>query len=154
MFNIRSVDLNLLPVFEAVYEEKSLTRAAVRLAMTQSAISHALSRLRFVFRDELFVRQSRGVAPTPTADRLYIKVRNALASVRESVADTRTFEPKTSERRFTISVTHPLGPLIELRLQERLAMVAPNIAVSASTRSRPIDLDRLLREGRVDMAID
>ena len=59
MFNIRSVDLNLLPVFEAVYEEKSLSRAAVRLAMTQSAISHALSRLRFVFRDELFVRQSR-----------------------------------------------------------------------------------------------
>ncbi len=44
MFNIRSVDLNLLPVFEAVYEEKSLSRAAVRLAMTQSAISHALSR--------------------------------------------------------------------------------------------------------------
>lgn len=154
MFNIRSIDLNLLPVFEAVYEEKSLSRAAVRLAMTQSAISHALSRLRFVFRDELFVRQSRGVAPTPTADRLYINVRNALASVRESVADTRTFEPKTSERRFTISVTHPLGPLIELRLQERLAIVAPNIAVSASTRSRPIDLDRLLREGRVDMAID
>ena len=72
MFNIRSVDLNLLPVFEAVYEEKSLSRAAVRLAMTQSAISHALSRLRSVFRDELFVRQSRGVVPTPAADRVYI----------------------------------------------------------------------------------
>ena len=80
MFNIRSVDLNLLPVFEAVYEEKSLSRAAVRLAMTQSAISHALSRLRFVFRDELFVRQSRGVIPTPAADRVYPKVRDALAS--------------------------------------------------------------------------
>jgi len=154
MFNIRSVDLNLLPVFEAVYEEKSLSRAAVRLAMTQSAISHALSRLRFVFRDELFVRQSRGVIPTPAADRVYTKVRDALASVRESVTDTRTFEPKTSERRFSVSIPHPLGPLIELRLQERLARIAPKVAVRASTRSRPIDLDRSLREGRVDAAID
>ena len=154
MFNIRSVDLNLLPVFEAVYEEKSLSRAAVRLAMTQSAISHALSRLRFVFRDELFVRQSRGVIPTPAADRVYPKVRDALASVRESVTDTRTFEPQTSERRFAVSIPHPLGPLIELRLQERLARIAPKVAVSASTRSRPIDLDGALREGRLDAAID
>ena len=154
MFNIRSVDLNLLPVFEAVYEEKSLSRAAIRLAMTQSAISHALNRLRFVFRDELFVRQSRGVIPTPTADRVYAKVRDALTSVRESVTDTRGFDPKTSERRFLIAIAHPLGPIIELRLQERLAKLAPKVEVSASTRSRPIDLDRALREGRMDAAID
>jgi DNA-binding transcriptional LysR family regulator len=144
-----ALTLNRLPVFEAVYEEKRLSRAAVRLAMTQSAISHALSRLRFVFRDELFVRQSRGVIPTRTADRVYTKVRDALASVRESVTDTRTFEPKTSERRFALSIPHPLGPIIELRLQERLARIAPKVAVSASTRSRPIDLDDALREGRV-----
>ncbi len=62
MLNLRSVDLNLLPVFEAVYEERSLSRAAARLAMTQSAVSHALNRLRALFEDELFVRQSRGVA--------------------------------------------------------------------------------------------
>ena len=129
-FNIRSVDLNLLPVFEAVYEERSLSRAAVRLAMTQSAISHALNRLRAVFRDELFVRQSRGVTPTPAAGRIYPKVREALTSVRESVTDTRTFDPKTSERRFVMSIPHPLGPLIELRLQERMT-IAPKIAISA-----------------------
>src|SRR5437879_1157974 len=68
MFNIRRVDLNLLPVFEAVYEEQSLSRAAVRLAMTQSAVSHAVTRLRTLFKDELFVRHARGVLPTPTAD--------------------------------------------------------------------------------------
>ena len=66
----RSVDLNLLPVFEAVYEERSLSRAAIRLAMTQSAVSHALVRLRALFRDELFIRQARGVLPTPAAGRL------------------------------------------------------------------------------------
>ena len=154
MFNIRSVDLNLLPIFEAVYEEKNLSRAALRLAMTQSAVSHALGRLRFVFRDELFLRQARGVLPTPGADRIYAKLRNALASVRESVTDTRTFDPKASERRFVIAIAHPLGPIIELHLQERLATVAPRVVVSTSTRSRPLDLDRALREGRVDAAID
>jgi len=153
-FNIRSVDLNLLPVFEAVYEEKNLSRAALRLAMTQSAVSHALGRLRFVFRDELFVRQSRGVVPTPGADRIYAKLRDALASVRESVSDARGFDPKTSERRFVVAIAHPLGPLIELRLQDRLAKIAPRVAISASTRSRPIDLDRALRMGRVDASID
>ena len=55
-FNLRSVDLNLLPIFEAAYEERGLSRAAQRLAMTQPAMSHALTRLRHVFRDDLFVR--------------------------------------------------------------------------------------------------
>ena len=78
MLNLRSVDLNLLPVFEAAYEERSLSRAAERLAMTQSAVSHALTRLRALFKDELFVRQARGVLPTPAADRVYGKVHVAL----------------------------------------------------------------------------
>jgi DNA-binding transcriptional LysR family regulator len=154
MFNVRSVDLNLLPVFEAVYEEQSLSRAAVRLAMTQSAVSHAVTRLRALFHDELFVRHSRGVIPTPTADRVYAKLRGALGSVREAVTEVRGFDPKTSERRFFIAIPHPLGPMIVLRLHERLATIAPKIDVAASTRSRPIDLDRALREGRVDAAID
>lgn len=60
-FNLHALDLNLLPVFEAVYAEGSLSRAAGRLAMTQPAVSHALARLRSAFRDELFVRHSRGM---------------------------------------------------------------------------------------------
>ena len=154
MLNIRSVDLNLLPVFEAVYEERSLSRAAVRLAMTQSAISHALSRLRALFREELFVRQSRGVLPTPGADRIYANLRGALTSIRESVTDARGFDPRSSERRFVIAIAHPLGPLIELRLQERLAKIAPRVNVRTSTRSRPNQLEVALREGRTDAAID
>ena len=154
MLNIRSVDLNLLPVFEAVYEEQSLSRAAVRLAMTQSAVSHAVTRLRALFRDELFVRHSRGVTPTATADRVYAKLRGALGSMREAVTEVRGFDPKTSARRFFLAIPHPLGPMIVLRLRERLAEIAPKIDVAASTRSRPIDLDRALREGRVDAAID
>ena len=154
MFNIRRVDLNLLPVFEAVYEEQSLSRAAVRLAMTQSAVSHAVTRLRTLFRDELFVRQARGVLPTPTADSIYAKIRGGLGLMREAVSELQGFDPKTSTRRFFVAIPHPLGPMIALRLRERLAKIAPNIDVAASTRSRPIDLDRALREGRVDAAVD
>ena len=154
MFNLRGIDLNLLPVFEAAYEERSLSRAADRLAMTQSAVSHALSRLRSVFRDELFIRQASGVLPTPVAEMIYAKLRGAMASVRESVAETRGFDPKTSGRRLFVAISHPLGPLIAMRLRERLIHAAPEVEVAFSTRSRPIELARAMREGRVDAAVD
>jgi LysR family transcriptional regulator, transcriptional activator for leuABCD operon len=154
MFNIRRVDLNLLPVFEAVYEEQNLSRAAARLSMTQSAVSHAVTRLRTLFRDELFVRQARGVLPTLIADSVYAKIRGGLTLVREAVDELQGFDPMTSARRFFVAIPHPMGPMITLRLRERLAKIAPQIDVVASTRSRPIDLDRALREGRVDAAID
>src|SRR5262245_12296065 len=112
MLNLRSVDLNLLPVFEAAYEEKSLSKAATRLAMTQPAVSHALARLRVAFRDELFVRHSRGVTPTPAADLIYARLGDALGQVRAAVVESRGFEPTTSERRFTIAIPHPLGPML------------------------------------------
>lgn len=154
MLNLRSVDLNLLPVFEAAYEERSLSRAAARLAMTQSAVSHALTRLRALFRDELFVRQARGVLPTAAADRIYDKLHRALGLVGEAVTDRRGFDPKSSERHFFVAIPHPLGPMIVLKLHDRLAQLAPRVQADASTRSRPIELERALREGRVDAAID
>ena len=154
MLNLRSVDLNLLPVFEAAYEERSLSRAAERLAMTQSAVSHALTRLRALFGDELFVRQARGVSPTPAADRIYAKLRSALGSVREAVTHMRVFDPKTSERKFFVAIPHPLGPMIAIRLRERLARLASKVEVAFSTRSRPVDLESGLRDGRVDAAVD
>lgn len=154
MLNLRSVDLNLLPVFEAAFEEPTLTRAAERMAMTQSAVSHALSRLREVFDDELFVRKGRGIVPTPVAAQLYARLHAALGAVRDSVMETRSFDPKTSTRSFFISVAHPLGPLMAVRLRERLALAAPGITLASSTRSRPVELDSAMREGRVDAAID
>jgi LysR family transcriptional regulator, transcriptional activator for leuABCD operon len=154
MLNLRGIDLNLLPVFEAAYEERSLSRAADRLAMTQSAVSHALSRLRSVFRDELFIRQASGVFPTPVAELIYAKLRGALGSVRESVAETRGFDPKSSGRKFVVAISHPLGPMIAVRLRERLTHAAPGVEVAFSTRSRPIELERGMREGRVDAAVD
>ena len=154
MLNMRSVDLNLLPVFEAAYEERSLSRAALRLAITQSAVSHALARLRVLFKDELFIRHARGVTPTPTADAVYEKTRPALGLVREAVTQTRGFDAATSERQFFVAIPHPLGPMVAVRLLEQLRHGAPGVRVGFNTQSRPAGLEQGLREGRVDVAID
>lgn len=122
--------------------------------MTQPAVSHAMTRLRSLFKDELFIRQSRGVLPTPVADLVYANLRGALGSVRDAVAETRGFDPRSSQRQFFVTIPHPLGPMMAVRLRERLARAAPGVQVAFSTRSRPVDLERGLREGRVDAAVD
>ena len=154
MFNLRRIDLNLLPLFEAVYEERNLSRAAERLGMSQSAVSHALTRLRDLLRDDLFVRLPQGVQPTPLAALIYLRVRDSLAGVRDLLGETRMFNPATSTRRFYIAIPHPLGPLLAERVHRQLAETAPGITVEFSTRSLPVDLARKLEDGRVDMAID
>lgn len=154
LFNLRAVDLNLLPVFEAAYEERNLSRAAARLAMTQPAVSHALARLRAAFRDELFVRHARGMTPTAAADALYGRVGEALGLVRAAVAESRGFDPATATRRFAVAIPHPAGPLIAVRLLETLRLAAPGVTLAVDTRSRPHDLDRALADGQVDAAVD
>lgn len=154
MFNLRSIDLNLLPVFEAVYEERNLSRAAERLGMSQSAVSHALTRLRDLLHDDLFVRLPQGVQPTQLADLIYRRVRDSLAGVRDLMGETRMFDPATSIRRFYIAIPHPLGPLLAEQVHRQLAVSAPGICVDFSTRSLPVDLPRKLQDGRVDMAVD
>ncbi len=152
--NLRRIDLNLLPVFEAVYEERSLSRAAVRLAMTQSAVSHALTRLRALYKDELFVRQPHGVMPTTTALVIYGKLRAALPEIRESLTESHGFDAATSTRRFVLAIPHPLGYLMLLHLRKRLARTAPKIVVSLTTRSPSVAMERRLSDDRVDMTID
>jgi DNA-binding transcriptional LysR family regulator len=154
MLNLRSVDLNLLPVFEAAYEERSLSRAAIRLAMTQPAVSHALSRLRAAFREELFVRHSRGMTPTPAADAIHARIGEALDLVRAAVDENRAFDPKASRRRYAVAIPHPLGPMLALRLLERMKALAPAATLTFSTRSRPVELERGLWEGRFDLSVD
>lgn len=154
MLNLRSIDLNLLPVFEAVHEERNLSRAAERLGMSQSAVSHALTRLRDLLHDDLFVRLPQGVQATPLADLVYLRVRDSLAGVRDILGETRMFNPVTSTRRFYVEIPHPLGPLLAESVHRQLAETAPGVSVEFSTRAVPVDLLRRLQDGKVDMAID
>jgi DNA-binding transcriptional LysR family regulator len=122
--------------------------------MTQSAVSHSLTRLRAAFRDELFIRKTKGVEPTRVADLIYGRLRDAMGAIRDAVVDTRVFDPATSERSFFMGISHPLGPLVAVRLRERLRQAAPRTTIAFSTRSRPLEMERGLREGWVDAVID
>ena len=93
--NFRSLDLNLLRVFDEVMAERSLTKAAHKLSITQPAVSNAMRRLREVVGDELLVRSGQGVEPTPRALALWPSVRDALALLQESLAPGN-FEPATA----------------------------------------------------------
>src|SRR5271170_3598756 len=105
------IDLNLLRVFELLYEEGNMTRAAARLFLTQSAVSHALARLRIELDDPLFLRIPSGLQPTERAHQLAPRLRAALAEIRNAVA-APVFDPATTSRRFTISASSYFCSLI------------------------------------------
>ena len=154
MFNLRRLDLNLLTVFEAIYELGSVTAAADRLALSQSAASHALSRLRQACNDELFVRAPQGLSPTPVAQTMYPPIRQALEALRASLAEASGFDPAQSQRHFRISIPHPMGPFYALALRAAALATAPGVALTFDTVSLPVDLEDNLRDGVVDLAID
>jgi DNA-binding transcriptional LysR family regulator len=154
MAGLRSLDLNLLIVFDAVVETRSITAAAERVGLSQSAVSHAIGRLRESLGDQLFVRSRHGLTPTPGAQKLLPSVKQALELLEAALSEPRTFEPGRSAQAFRIAIPHPLGPFIALRLQEVMASRAPRIRLGFDTRTLPIDLPDDLREGRIDLAID
>lgn len=116
-------DLNLLPVFLALMEERSVTRAAERLGMTQPALSNALGRLRDMLQDPLFIRERYGMQPTEKAEALAPGIAAAVASLDELVLGQQGFDPAQAERLFTLApnsyVEFVLVPGIVARLRER-----------------------------------
>ena len=95
MFNLRRLDLNLLTVFEAIYELGTVSGAADRLALSQSAASHALARLRDACKDDLFVRARQGLSPTPAAQEMYPAIKQALDALRATLAEASGFDGGT-----------------------------------------------------------
>jgi len=149
--NFRTLDLNLLRVFDVVMVERNVTRAAERLAMTQPAVSNALRRLRQAIGEELFVPGPTGVAPTPHATALWPAVRQSLAGLRE-VFDPQVFDPALDERRFTLAMADAtaavLMPPLMAELQRGRSRVALNV-VPLTTRDPRSQLER----GVADVAI-
>jgi len=109
--NFRTLDLNLLRVFDVVMTERNVTRAAERLAMTQPAVSNALRRLREATREELFTPSSTGVTPTRQAEALWPTVRAALGELRE-VFEPQAFDPQRDARGFTLAMADATAAVI------------------------------------------
>jgi DNA-binding transcriptional LysR family regulator len=148
--HFNALDLNLVRVFDALIEERSVTRAGERLGLSQSAISHALNRLRFVLNDELFVRVSDGMRPTARASEIAPRLREGLLQLQLALAPPE-FIPCRTNRRFTIACTEYAGAVLMPGFIARLRAEAPN----AELRIRPSNMGvaEALLAGRVDLAI-
>ena len=103
--HINELDLNLLRIFDAVYRQRSVSRAAEALALSQPAVSQGLARLRRVLRDALFTRAGRGVAPTPQADALAHAVQQALQLVGDALHHAAHFDPARAQRTFRLHMS-------------------------------------------------
>ena len=126
--NLASIDLNLLLVFDAIMQEKNVTRAGDRIGMSQPAMSNALNRLRYHINDELFVRSSEGMLPTPRAVELSTPIRGALDGI-ESALDPTEFDPLISTRTFTIGTNDYCVSILIPKLAAAMQQDAPNINI-------------------------
>ncbi len=120
-------DLNLMPIFVALMEERSVTRAAERLGMTQPALSNALARLRTTMQDQLFIRARYGIQPTPIALELAPVIVEALARIDDAVLGQQDFDPATVERLMTIAPNGYAEFVLAPAIVARLGDVAPGI---------------------------
>lgn len=143
--NLRSLDLNLLVVFDAMMRERHVTRAAQAVGLSQPAFSNALARLRERLGDELFIRTSGGMRPTTWATDLSGPVAKALAEI-ESALDGASFDPATSTRAFTISsldyATITLFPLFMARLKREAPKVTLHVIAPSEHRGEYLDMQR------------
>lgn len=149
--SINRLDLNLLRVFDAVMEERSVLRAGQRICLSQSAVSHALGRLREMLDDELFIRTATGMQPTARALAMAPLIRAAWTSL-EAAIGLPKFEPGSSTRRFTIAVSDFVTMVMVPRLLSLLKCEAPHVDLVIRPDSR-IDLAEQIDLGKIDAAI-
>lgn len=149
---LKDMDLNLLVVFNQLLNERKVSRVADNLGLGQPAVSNALARLRKQFGDELFLRTSTGMQPTPFAEQLAGSISHALSVIHGAVNANTSFEPESSTRRFSIGMTD-IGEIYFLpRLMEKIQKIAPHVAIS-TVRNTATQLKDAMEAGQVDLAI-
>jgi LysR family transcriptional regulator, mexEF-oprN operon transcriptional activator len=150
--NLGRFDLNLLVALDALLAERSVTRAAARVGLGQSAMSHNLARLRALFGDELLTRAPEGMRPTPRALALADPVRVALAQVAALVARDQAFDPRTAERLFRIGLPDSVEVLLGPALLAHLREAAPGVRLRLHSTDRLPLLDELDAD-RLDLGV-
>lgn len=149
--NLRTLDLNLLKTLDALLDERSVTRAASRLSLTQPAVSGMLNRLRDYFDDPLFIRAPHGIVPTTRAEDLAAPVKRILADI-DVLLQPAEFDPLTATLTFTLAATDYALRAVVVPFIAALKVQAPGIRV----RVVPVGSDRLvsqLERGSVDVAL-
>ena len=149
--NWGAFDLNLLIVFDAVMQERSVTRAGSRIGLSQPAMSHALNRLRYMLKDELFVRTPEGMVPTPRAEMLAQPLRNALSEMQLAL-EPAAFDPGVSDRRFTLAVNNYAAVVLAPPLVAAVSAAAPGVRLDLRP-SGTLDIVERLDRGDLDLAL-
>lgn len=149
--NIQELDLNLLFVFDAIFTNKNISKAARQLNLSQPAASNALTRLRNQLGDPLFVRDGNGVIPTARAEAIIDPVRSALKTIEIGLGQTEKFDWHTSKQHFRLIVADPLEPI-----------VMPKLLEGTSTNSQltyellppqQVNIEEALLEDKIDLAL-
>jgi DNA-binding transcriptional LysR family regulator len=151
--NLASFDLNLLRVLDALIRERSVTRAGERIGLSQPAVSAALARLRHALDDQLLVRQGNEMVPTARALEIAGPVGEALAGIESTLGAAIGFDPARAERCFTLLGADFFSTLLMPGLAEQIAATAPGVTLRFLDSSRG-DVDRLLAEGVIDLALE
>lgn len=153
MIDLSRIDLNLLVVLEAIVAEGGVSRAAVRLNLTQPAVSHALARLRELFDDPLFVREGRNLAPTLLTKRPIEPLRQSLQALGTLIERGESFDPALSTTAFSVSMRDPMEVLILPHMMQRFRRSAPCIDLR-TVQVRRRSLESGLADGTLDAALD
>ncbi|PAU77080.1 LysR family transcriptional regulator [Halovibrio salipaludis] len=151
MSGIGNIDLKQLRVLRALLKERSLTRAASQMGMTQQAVSAQLNKLREVFQDRLFLRSRQGVVPTPLAQELEPRVKAVFDSIEQLIPPER-FDPASVQGTYVISATDYAVEVVLPELVARVRQQAPGLKLIV----RQFESDRLhamLASGELDLAL-
>lgn len=146
------IDINLYPLFVAIFEQKSISKTAISLSISQSAASHALQRLRLQLDDEIFVRHGNKMLPTPFAQRIYPAIKNALLSIQSINLQKYTFDPSLIQS-LKIAIHDEIEPIIFPKIIRHFQEIAPDIQfVSIKLDRKKIEHD--LATQQLDFVID
>jgi DNA-binding transcriptional LysR family regulator len=146
-----AIDLNLLVVFDAIMRDRSVTRSGQRLGLSQPAMSHALTRLRHMLKDELFVRGPSGMIPTPRAEQLATPIRIALDGLQQSLEPVQ-FEPSKATTTFRIAVDNYAAIVLVAPIAAHVASIAPGVTLDFRP-SGTLNLSELLDRSELHLAI-
>lgn len=152
LINLTAIDLNLLVAFEALLEQRSVTKAAEQLQIGQPAMSAALRRLRVLFEDELFVRLGRQMQPTLKAQAIAPGILAALQQIRQAITASQTFEPTSSNRTFAIGSSDYTSFVLVPPLLELSHQTAPSINFRMIGFEKD-SIGDLLEQGEIDVAL-
>ncbi|RAI37251.1 LysR family transcriptional regulator [Rhodoplanes roseus] len=150
--NLKSVDLNLLVAFDVLVTERNVTRAADKLGVTQSALSHSLRRLRAMFSDPLLTRGPHGMEPTDVALELVQPIRAVLSEVHSIMTTRVAFDPATTTRTFSLSMSDAMSIEVLPAIVRRLRMSAPNVDIVVTTAGPRSTCSRIV-DDEVDLAV-